>query len=68
VVAPVKLDGVALLRVRGISSFPAEKRAALIAGASRRSRPTGAFRPARCASKKRKGHHASWLETSWCST
>ena len=32
VVAPVKLDGVALLRVRGISSFPAEKRAALIAG------------------------------------
>jgi len=31
-VASVKVDGVALLRVRGISSFPAEKRAALIAG------------------------------------
>lgn len=31
-VAPVKIDGVAILRVRGISSFPAEKRAALIAG------------------------------------
>jgi len=46
VVAPVKLDGVALLRVRGISSFPAEKRAALIAGriealaADRRFLPT----------------------------
>ncbi|MBS1247096.1 MAG: MscS Mechanosensitive ion channel, partial [Proteobacteria bacterium] len=46
VVAPVKLDGVALLRVRGISSFPAEKRAALIAGriealaADRRFSPT----------------------------
>jgi len=32
VVAPVKIDGVTLLRVRGISSFPAEKRARLIAG------------------------------------
>ena len=31
-VAPVKVDGVALLRVRGISSFPAEKRAKLISG------------------------------------
>ena len=46
VVAPVKIDGVALLRVRGISSFPAEKRAALIAGriealaADRRFLPT----------------------------
>jgi len=32
VVAPVKIDGVTLLRVRGVSSFPAEKRAKLIAG------------------------------------
>jgi small-conductance mechanosensitive channel len=31
-VAPVKIDGVTLLRVRGVSSFPAEKRATLIAG------------------------------------
>jgi small-conductance mechanosensitive channel len=32
VVAPVKIDGVTLLRVRGVSSFPAEKRATLISG------------------------------------
>jgi small-conductance mechanosensitive channel len=30
--APVMIDGVALFRVRGVSSFPAEQRAAVIAG------------------------------------
>jgi small-conductance mechanosensitive channel len=31
-IAPVWIDGVAILRVRGVSSFPAEQRAATIAG------------------------------------
>jgi len=68
VVAPVKLDGVALLRVRGISSFPAEKRAALIAGRIEVLAADRRFSPSRCASKKRKGRHASWPVISWYST
>jgi hypothetical protein len=33
--APVKIDGVQVLRVRGVSSFPAEQRASTIAGGIR---------------------------------
>ena len=43
--APVWIDGVPILRVRGVSSFPAEQRAATIAGRIREIAANPAIRP-----------------------
>ncbi|MFO7692548.1 MAG: mechanosensitive ion channel family protein [Vicinamibacterales bacterium] len=43
--APVMIDGVAILRVRGVSSYPSEQRAAAIAGRIRALAADGAFKP-----------------------
>lgn len=43
--APVRVDGVVLFRVRGTSSFPAERRAAEIASRIRAAAQDPGFRP-----------------------